>query len=39
MYANGNSFSSGPPMPGNAARIREPWYIRLLSGIQDRGGT
>jgi hypothetical protein len=29
MYSNGNSFNAGRP--------REPWYIRLLAPVQDRG--
>lgn len=39
MYSNGNSFSNGQSMTAGPACPREPWYIRLLSAIQDRGQT
>lgn len=39
MYSNGNSFSNGQSVTAGPARPCEPWYIRLLSGIQDRGST
>ena len=35
MYSNGQSFSNGQSM--SARGVREPWYIRLLRPVQDRG--
>jgi hypothetical protein len=34
-YSNGNSFSNGASC--SARDIREPWYVRLLRPVQDRG--
>ena len=36
MHSNGNSFSNGQSMTA-AGESREPWYIRLLRPVQDRG--
>lgn len=35
-WSNGNSFNNGDSMNA-AGRCREPWYIRLLGPVQDRG--
>jgi hypothetical protein len=36
-YSNGNSFTTG--QPAGIRDIREPWYVRMLRPVQDRGSA
>lgn len=39
LFSNGNSFGNGASMCAGGNRNLEPWFIRLLRPLQDRGSV